>query len=238
MDSDQTPTAPSRWRATWRGWIRPLLFLGLALFSFRSAVADWNDVPTGSMKPTILEGDRIFVNKLAYDLKVPFTTIRIARWSSPQRGDLVVFRSPADDVLLVKRVVGVPGDTIQMKGNRLYLDGEPVAYSESTAAEWVDENDLVDLTQPHRILDERLGHCDHPILLQRSRPGLRSFPSLTVPHGKYFMMGDNRDDSVDSRWFGLVDGDEVLGRVECVVLSLNPREYYRPRWHRFFHELP
>ena len=101
-------TLRSRARYWWRKEIRWWLVIGLVVFSIRSALADWSDVPTGSMKPTILEGDRVFVNKLAYDLKVPFTTCRIAQWSNPQRGDIVVFFSPRDGQRLVKRVVGLP----------------------------------------------------------------------------------------------------------------------------------
>jgi len=91
MKSEKYRALARRW---WRQEIRPLLILALVLFSIRSSLADWNNVPTGSMKPTILEGDRVFVNKLAYDLKVPFTTWHIAQWSNPQRGDIVVFFSP------------------------------------------------------------------------------------------------------------------------------------------------
>src|SRR5262245_17162119 len=99
-------------RKLWREWVRPLLVVLVVLFAVRSAVADWNDVPTGSMKPTILEGDRIFVNKLAYDLKVPFLGWRLVKWSNPGRGDVIVFASPADGTRLVKRVVGLPGDRV------------------------------------------------------------------------------------------------------------------------------
>ena len=101
-------TFRSRARRWWQQEIRPLLILALILFSIRSSLADWNDVPSGSMQPTILVGDRIFVNKLAYDLKVPFTTWHLAQWSNPQRGDIVVFYSPQDGTRLVKRVVGLP----------------------------------------------------------------------------------------------------------------------------------
>src|SRR5512135_1934600 len=104
-------TVPARLRHWWRKEIRPLLLLVLVVCSIRSSLADWNDVPTGSMNPTILEGDRIFVNKLAYDLKVPFTTWRLARWGGPARGDIVVFAAPEDGKRLVKRVIGLPGDT-------------------------------------------------------------------------------------------------------------------------------
>src|SRR5947209_11210029 len=112
----------------WRKEIRPLLILALIVFSIRSSLADWNDVPTGSMKPTILEGDRVFVNKLAYDLKVPFTTLHIAEWSAPQRGDIVVFYSPKDGTRLVKRAVGLPGDMIELRDDQLFINGEAVEY--------------------------------------------------------------------------------------------------------------
>src|SRR5512142_601015 len=104
----------SRARAWWKQEIRPLLIVALVVCSVRSSLADWNDVPSGSMKPTILEGDRIFVNKLAYDLKVPFTRWRLANWSDPQRGDIVVFFSPYDGQRLVKRVIGLPGDLLEL----------------------------------------------------------------------------------------------------------------------------
>ncbi len=116
------------WLKFWREQIRPLVVLLAALFSVRSAIADWNVVPTGSMKPTIIEGDRIFVNKLAYDLKVPFTTIHIATWSDPKRGEIVVFDSPKDGTRLVKRVVAVPGDTVKLVDNTLIINGQPAQY--------------------------------------------------------------------------------------------------------------
>src|SRR5690349_23095607 len=112
-------TLRSRARYWWGKEIRPLLLLALVLFSIRSSLADWSDVPSGSMKPTILEGDRIYVNKLAYDLKVPFTTWHIAEWGGPQRGEIVVFFSPKDGQRLVKRVVGLPGDTIELRNDVL-----------------------------------------------------------------------------------------------------------------------
>src|SRR5260370_20986661 len=93
--------------------IRIFLAMLLVVSSLRSALADWNDVPTGSMKPTIEEGDRVVVNKLAYDLKVPFTTFELVQWGDPQRGDIVVLFSPVAATLLVKRVIGVPGHRIE-----------------------------------------------------------------------------------------------------------------------------
>src|ERR1044072_7496236 len=108
-------------RATkfWKEWMKPVLVILIITSAFRSAVADWNDVPTGSMKPTILEGDRIFVNKLAYDLKLPFLGWRLIQWYDPSRGDVIVFASPADRTRLVKRVVGLPGDRIELVDNQV-----------------------------------------------------------------------------------------------------------------------
>ena len=119
----------------WKGWGYSIFITLVIVTSFKSAIADWNIVPTGSMKPTILEGDRIFVNKLAYDLKIPYTTLHITVWDNPQRGDIVVFYSPVDGTRLVKRVVGVPGDLLEMHDNQLIINGkklkyEPFVYSE------------------------------------------------------------------------------------------------------------
>src|SRR5437764_15486291 len=92
---------------------RVFLLMLLVISSLRSALADWNDVPTGSMKPTTQEGDRVVVNKLAYDLKIPFTTYEVAKWDDPKRADIVGLFSPYDGVPLVKRVIALPGDTVQ-----------------------------------------------------------------------------------------------------------------------------
>src|SRR5215831_10501937 len=123
----KTSRLRARARRWWKKEIRPLLIFAVVLFAVRSSLADWNDVPSGSMKPTILEGDRIFVNKLAYDLKVPFTTWHVADWSNPGRGDVVVFYSPQDGTRLVKRVIGLPGDVIELRTERLIVNGDPVA---------------------------------------------------------------------------------------------------------------
>src|SRR5580692_5570318 len=118
---------PKSWKSIWRNNKSLLVFL-LLMFAVRSAIADWNDVPTGSMNPTIVQGDRVFVNKLAYDLKVPFTTWHLAQWSNPKRGDIVVFFSPADGTRLVKRVIGLPGDKIELAGEHLLINGRPADY--------------------------------------------------------------------------------------------------------------
>jgi signal peptidase I len=215
----------------WREWVKPLLVVGLVLGSLRSAIADWNDVPSGSMKPTILEGDRVFVNKVAYDLKVPFTTWRLSEWSAPDRGDVVVLYSPHDGKRLIKRVVGIPGDRVAMKDHRLIVNGTPAAYAPVPLGlfEGVDADNTA--------FAETAAGRTHPILVTPARPSMPSFEAVVVPENAYIVMGDNRDNSFDSRWFGFVERSRILGRATAVVLSLDINHGFRPRWDRFFTRL-
>jgi len=215
----------------WRDWLRSIVFIVLAVTAFRSAVADWNDVPTGSMKPTILEGDRIVVNKLAYDLKIPYTKWAIARWGDPDRGDIVVLTSPADGKRLVKRVIGLPDDTIAMVRGRLVVNGEPIAYEPldpELASRFESQG-------ANRIIAaEGLGDRSHAMMITRGAKALRTFGPVAIPSGQYFLMGDNRDESFDSRHFGLVDRNAIVGRALAVAGSVDPDRYFWPRWQRFF----
>jgi len=220
-----------RSKAVWMEW-RGFLLIVMVMFSFRSALADWNDVPTGSMKPSILIGDRVFVNKLAYDLKVPFTTKHIATWDNPERGDVAVFYSPEDKTRLVKRVVGLPGDRISMINNHLFINGQPATYQvmDESYREKLDE-----AFQSVELYTETIGALTHPVMFNPSRPSMTSFPTITVPQGHYFMMGDNRDNSNDSRFFGTVPRQKILGRATSVVFSLDYENFFLPRGNRFFH---
>lgn len=228
-------TLPSRLRRLWRQEIRSLLVLTLVLLAIRSSLADWSDVPTGSMKPTILEGDRVYVNKLAYDLKVPFTTWHIAEWSNPRHGDIVVFFSPHDGKRLVKRVVGLPGDTIELRNNSLVLNGQPIPYK-PIAEELLRDLSPADLGS-HVFAAEQL--CDrlHAVAGTPAVRALRDFGPYRVPDGHYFMMGDNRDDSFDSRFYGAVERKCIVGRATAVALSFDRSNYWVPRWRRFFTSL-
>jgi len=191
----------------WQGWIKPLAAVAIVVTTFRSAVADWNDVPTGSMRPSIVEGDRIFVNKLAYDLRVPFTSWRLAEWSRPQRGDVVVFFGPQDGKRMVKRVVGLPGETIEMRNNLLSIDGRAVRY------------EALDDAPVPTALQEVLDGRPHPVRFTPWAPAMRSFGPVEIPAGHCFLMGDNRDDSHDSRYFGPVSERLIAGRASTVVFS-------------------
>ena len=239
--SIEKPSAPERAPQTfasrlWGNWIKPVGMAVLVVCTFRSAVADWNDVPSQSMEPTILVGDRIFVNKLAYDLKVPFTSWRVAHWGGPERGDIVVFFSPADGKRMVKRVIGIPGDDIRMQNNQLLINGHAVKYAPIGNAFSIDTSDLSD-PAPWTFVIENLGNERHPMMVQPTRQAKRFFGPVQVPDGQYFVMGDNRDNSGDSRYFGLVPRDQIMGKAVGLAFSLDSRDGYAPRWGRFFRGL-
>ncbi|MBU4263871.1 MAG: signal peptidase I [Proteobacteria bacterium] len=218
-----------------RGWIGSVVIALLLATSFKSAIADWYVVPTGSMKPTIVEGDRIFTNKLAYDLKIPYTTWHFASWDDPKRGDIVVFNSPADGICLVKRVVGIPGDVVAMSNNRVSINGKELSYDISDLQGAESLTSSGDAMQ--KIYIEDLTGHKHKTMVILDKPAMRSFARVTVPDGHYFMMGDNRDNSADSRYFGFVDRSAILGRASAVVISLDLLHHYEPRWPRFFTKL-
>lgn len=203
-----------------KGWSGTIVFIFL-LFAFRSVVADWYEVPTGSMKPTIIEGDRIFVNKLAYDIKVPFTLISLVKWDHPKRGDVVVFDSPVEDKRLVKRVVGLPGDTVLVRNNQLFINNKPAQYQivdQSKVAQYWDINKVA----PVLIGESFEEQAPHTITIQPFRHFIaQNYGPVTVPPDHYFMMGDNRDNSADSRFIGPVHEKYILGKANAVVLSLS-----------------
>ena len=220
----------------WFEWVRPFLLIALVLGSLRSALADWNDVPTGSMKPTILEGDRVFVNKMAYDLRFPFTLWRLAEWSDPKAGDIVVFFSPHDGKRLVKRVVGTPGDILEMRVGRLLVNGAPAKYDQINEADTAGYG--VRDAGRYVFFSETVENVvTHPILIAPDQLSVRNFGPVTVPEGKYFMMGDNRDESFDSRYFGFVERRQIVGRAISVVVSVDRDNWWLPRTDRFFDKL-
>ncbi len=210
--------------------IRIFVLMILIVSSLRSALADWNDVPTGSMKPTIQEGDRVVVNKLAYDLKVPFTTIAIFKWGNPSRGDIVVLFSPVDGTRLVKRVVAVPGDNVEMRDNQLFVNGR-IAKQSPIAIVGSDDYG------PAYVADEDLYGHNHKVMLTPEIPAVRSFGPVAVPDGNYFVLGDNRDNSNDSRFIGFIERRRIVGEAVAVAFSLDRKRYFVPRMDRFFEGL-
>jgi signal peptidase I len=211
------------------------LFLMLV---FRSAWADWMTVPTGSMNPTILEGDRVLVDKHVYGLRIPWTLVRVTKGRDPQRGEIVVFDSPHDGTSLIKRVIGLPGDVIALDSRGLSINGVHADYSPG------DRQRLATLladTQDRRpeVWRESGVLPAHDILrMPVALRGPREFLApVQVPTDHYLMLGDNRDNSADSRFVGFVPRRNIVGRSETVAISLDPGNNYRPRGDRFFESL-
>ena len=211
--------------------IRIFALMILIVSSLRSALADWNDVPTGSMKPTIQEGDRVVVNKLAYDLKVPFTTIKIFGWDDPKRGDIVVLFSPADGIRLVKRVVAIPGDQVELRDNQLYINGQVAKQSPVATTE------LADYGRAFIMAENLQGHSHKMMVTPDIMSSARSYGPVVVPEGNYFVLGDNRDNSNDSRFIGFIERRRIVGEAVAVAFSLDRSRWYKPRFDRFFEGL-
>ena len=181
----------------WRKLGRELLFwagLLVALFSARWSLADHYQVPTGSMIPTVQVGDPFFVDKRAYDLRIPFTDVSLVSFDDPMNGDVVVLDSPEDDKLLLKRVAAIPGDRVQVTKGHLTINGEPIAIEETADG-----------------LVEYLGAEPHAV--QLTREGGPDIGPLDIPADHYLVMGDNRGNSYDGRSFGLVRRMAIRGRV-------------------------
>ncbi|MYM34118.1 signal peptidase I [Duganella sp. FT50W] len=214
-------------------WLRTnksfLMFL--ALFGiFRTAVADWNPIPSASMHPNLLEGDVVFVNRLAYNVKVPLTDIVISPTGEPQRGDIVTFSSPVNGMRLIKRVIALPGDRVEMHNEQLRINGQPAGY---TALGHGTENirGVGDLATVR--VDEQLGDARHAVQFLPQLQARRDFGPIVVPPGQYMMLGDNRDNSEDSRYIGMVPRALLIGRAERVLASADITGNWMPRTERF-----
>jgi len=218
-----------RWASTNKGFLVFLLCFGI----FRTAIADWNPIPSGSMRPNLLEGDVVFINRLAYNVKVPLTDVVLARTGEPQRGDVVTFSSPNDGTRLIKRLVAVPGDTVEMRNEVLFINGEAARYD---AAEALKETMAAGTVDATRTTEHVQGHERRVQWL----PGIAarsSFGPIVVPEGEYLMLGDNRDDSADSRYFGLVPRRLLIGRALGVLVSADVKGNWMPRLERFGQKL-
>lgn len=195
-----------------RGFLLFLLGLGL----FRTAVADWNPIPSGSMRPTLLEGDVVLVNRLAYDLKLPLTDVVLLPLSEPRRGDVVTLSSPAGGTRLIKRIVGLPGDRIALRDGVVILNGAPLAYTDRhTAGERLAPDWPVEAVRA----TEQLGGHPHTVQFLPGVMARRDFAERVVPAGQYFLLGDNRDNSEDSRYIGTVPREKLIGRAHHILVA-------------------
>ena len=203
----------------------------LVVFLLRSFLVEPFKIPSSSMVPTLLVGDFILVNKFTYGIRLPVINKKIVALGSPQRGDVMVFRFPEDKSLdYIKRVVGIPGDRVEYRNKRLSINGDAVPMKQ------VDDYLSKERMQFSRRYVETLG-SEHEILLEDDAPAMggpgRAFPfagncnyntggvSCTVPPGHYFMMGDNRDNSSDSRVWGFVPDENIVGKAFFIWLNLN-----------------
>jgi signal peptidase I len=204
----------------------------LIVFLLRSFLVEPFKIPSSSMVPTLLVGDFILVNKFTYGIRLPVANKKIVPLGEPQRGDVMVFRYPEDPSLdYIKRVVGVPGDRIEYRNKRVAINGTPVPLRQ------VDDYLSKERMQFSRRYVETLNGVDHEILLEDDAPAFiapsRAFPhaqncnynmnglACTVPPGHYFMMGDNRDNSSDSRVWGFVPDENIVGKAFFIWLNLN-----------------
>jgi signal peptidase I len=204
----------------------------LIVFVLRSFLVEPFKIPSGSMIPTLLVGDFILVNKFTYGIRIPVLNRKVIEIGSPRRGDVMVFRYPVDGSLdYIKRVVALPGDRIEYRGKRLAVNGQPVPVRQ------VEDYLSRERMQFSRRYLEKLGSAEHEILVEDDAPVLASqplaFPFLgnchyntgglacTVPPGHYFVMGDNRDNSSDSRVWGFVPDQNIVGKAFFIWLNFN-----------------
>jgi signal peptidase I len=195
---------PGAWR---RDLITACLSLAIVVTA-RSSLADHYFVPSGSMLPTVEPDDHVFVDKLAYGLRLPLLGDYALHFSPPQRGDVVVLLSPDDGVVLLKRVVGIPGDRVTISGGTVIIDGQTMPVFERAGGSI-----------------EQIGAIRHAISFAAG--GGPDFGPVRIPAGNYLVLGDNRGDSRDGRYFGFVRRDAIMGRVEGVILR-----HGAPTWVR------
>jgi signal peptidase I len=229
LRKDRAESAKQPWWVEYSISFFPVI---LIVFLLRSFLVEPFKIPSGSMIPTLLIGDFILVNKYAYGIRIPVLNRKVVEIGGPQRGEVMVFRYPEDPGLdYIKRVVGLPGDRIEYLGKRLVINGSPVPVRQ------IDDYLSKERMQfSHRFI-ERLGAVEHEILVEDETPAfvpqIRTFPfsgnchynmsglACTVPPGHYFMMGDNRDNSSDSRVWGFVPDENIVGKAFFIWLNFN-----------------
>lgn len=211
---------PGRGVGTLVDYSRSFFPVLLFVLIIRSFIFEPFRIPSGSMRPTLLQGDYIFVTKYSYGLRLPVTNTEIIETGEPERGDVVVFRLPSDPAInYIKRVIGLPGDTIVYRDHRLFINGEPVEMHPAPGDEA--------LGSQERFL-ENLGGHEHGILV--STGGASGESVYRVPEGHYFMLGDNRDNSRDSRYIGPVPEANLVGRAVRIWMHMDGLEW--PDWSR------
>ncbi len=205
-----------------------VLYILFFVLILRAFIVEIYRIPSGSMKPQLLEGDQILVNKAAYQWKFPLLGFGLLKFASPKRGDIVVFTSATNEKdIVIKRVVGVPGDTLEYKNKILYINGQEIP-TEFISNE-IEQDSVSNRQMPVHKLTEDLVGVRHEIYL-KDVPGMEQ-TKVIVPRGQLFVMGDNRDNSRDSRFWGFLPEDNVLGQAKFIFFSFEWK-YKVVRWDR------
>jgi signal peptidase I len=244
------------WTEGW-GSFAVAIFIALVI---RWALMEAYVIPSASMLPSLLIHDHIFVNKAVYGVRVPFSEKWLMRFSKPQRGEVIVFKYPVDkDIFFIKRIIGLPGDKVLYENGKLYINDKLIdTVSMEKGGDWdaVSDADFrrEDVQNPNYMVDnksnylhfvEKLDSHEHSILLRKEDAFGRSEGPWIVPEGQLFVMGDNRDNSHDSRRWGFLPEENILGRAMFVWLSCEETLPQVPflcspmsiRWSRFFHQV-
>jgi len=218
MMSEKQPEMQKH-KSFYKEWIEPFLIAAVAALIIRQFVVEAFKIPSGSMIPTLTIGDHLLVNKFVYGPRIPFTDVRIFTWKEPKRGEIIVFKYPENESKnFIKRVVGLPGDKIEIKKGRLFINDQPVPVIEQRVSGGQEQGVGPSYYQEPRLLEEQLGVVKHQIQYLRDQSDYDFGPRL-VPAESVFVMGDNRDNSQDSRVWGFVKHEKILGRALIIYWS-------------------
>ncbi|MGE0632329.1 MAG: signal peptidase I [Pseudobdellovibrionaceae bacterium] len=204
-------------RGTWLQALFSFFIPILLVLSVRWLLFEPFTIPSGSMIPNLLIHDYIFVNKLAYGVRWPFSKSWIVNWGAPQRGDVVVFRYPQNEAqFFIKRVIGLPGETVIVQNGEISING--ASLSQAPAGPSRESTEAVDLDSPYETLTENNGKIEYTVQYHQGSRHNLDYEEV-IPPGHYFMMGDNRDESSDSRVWGFVPVENLMGKAEFIWLS-------------------
>jgi len=207
-------------------WTRSLAVAFLVFIFIRAFVVEAFKIPTSSMENTLLVGDFLLVNKAVYGAEIPGTPLTLPAFTEPERGDVIVFNPPHDPAKnYVKRLVGLPGDTVEMRGKQLYVNGVPLDEPYALFFDW--DGDAV-----HPGMAWQESHLVAANRRRSYRPSRDSWGPIEVPPERFFVLGDNRDNSEDSRYWGFVDRESIRGRPWFVYYSFDPARVRGLPWVR------